>query len=428
MRPSCRTRPTIPGVRPAGRDRPGRARGRSPPAGPPRAPRMRAIDGRVPTTTAVSSRPDATCAAAVELAAAAARAEAGDGAGEHLGVRAEGDRVVTHFFAATVPGYTGWRWAVTVARASRSRLVTVDEVVLLPGDGALLAPEWVPWSERLRPGDLGVGDLLPTAADDDRLVPAYLLSDDPAGGERRLRAGPGPAPGDVPARPGRGRRAVVRRGRRPGHPDGRARPGALRHLRLLPADRRVAAGGLRRLRQRVLAAGRRGGLRRLRLRRALRGAGRAAADRRPRRPRRTTTPCSTSSSTRSRTTRSPSRSATAERAGPLRHRRRPGPGGRGLGRVAGPVPGGRERRGGPHPRRVPGPAAGRAGAERGGRGGPGRRAGRAAAVAAGRRAARGQHRRARWTPPAWRRWRRCAPRRSGTAAASAGSASASRRC
>jgi hypothetical protein len=56
----------------------------------------------------------------------------------------------------------------------------VDEVVLVPGDDALLAPEWVPWSERLRPGDLGVGDLLPTKAGDDRLVPAYLLSDDPA--------------------------------------------------------------------------------------------------------------------------------------------------------------------------------------------------------------------------------------------------------
>ena len=133
----------------------------------------------MPTTTAASSRPDATCAAAVDLAAAAARAEAGDAAGEHLGVRGEGDRVVTHFFAATVPGYAGWRWAVTVARAPRSRLVTVDEVVLLPGAGALLAPEWVPWSDRLRPGDLGVGDLLPTPADDDRLAPAYLLSDDP---------------------------------------------------------------------------------------------------------------------------------------------------------------------------------------------------------------------------------------------------------
>ena len=136
-------------------------------------------DERVPTTSALSSRLDAVCAAAVELAAAAARADAGEAVGEHLGVRAEGDRVVTHFFAATVPGYTGWRWAVTVARASRSRVVTVDEVVLLPGDGALLAPEWVPWSERLRPSDLGVGDLLPTPADDDRLAPAYLLSNDP---------------------------------------------------------------------------------------------------------------------------------------------------------------------------------------------------------------------------------------------------------
>ena len=31
-------------------------------------------------------------------------------------------------------------------------------------------PAWVPWSERLRPGDLGVGDLLPTAAADPRLA------------------------------------------------------------------------------------------------------------------------------------------------------------------------------------------------------------------------------------------------------------------
>jgi hypothetical protein len=133
----------------------------------------------VPTTTA-PARPDAVCAAAVELAAAAAREVGGDSVGGHLGVRAEGDRVVTHSFASLQPGYAGWRWAVTVARAPRSRSVTVDEVVLLPGDGALLPPEWVPWSERLRPGDLGVGDLLPTPSDDDRLVPAYVLSDDPA--------------------------------------------------------------------------------------------------------------------------------------------------------------------------------------------------------------------------------------------------------
>jgi len=136
-------------------------------------------NGRV-TPTAVTSRADAACAAAVELARVAAEEAAGGEVGEHLGIDVEGDRVVTHSFAAPARGYRGWRWAVTLARAPWSRQVTVDEVVLLPGAGALLAPPWVPWSERLRPGDLGVGDLLPTAPDDDRLAPAYLLSDDPA--------------------------------------------------------------------------------------------------------------------------------------------------------------------------------------------------------------------------------------------------------
>jgi hypothetical protein len=78
-----------------------------------------------------------------------------------------------------------------VARAPRSKLVTVCEVALLPGGDALLAPEWVPWSERLRPGDLGVGDILPTDPDDDRLAPAYLLSDDPAVEETVFELGVG---------------------------------------------------------------------------------------------------------------------------------------------------------------------------------------------------------------------------------------------
>ena len=130
-------------------------------------------------TTVATSRPDAICAAAVDLARAAAVDSGGDAVGEHLGVQGEGDRLVTHSFAALLPGYVGWRWAVTVARASRSRTATVDEVVLLPGVDALLPPPWVPWSERLRPGDLGVGDLLPTDPDDDRLVPAYVESGDP---------------------------------------------------------------------------------------------------------------------------------------------------------------------------------------------------------------------------------------------------------
>lgn len=93
--------------------------------------------------------------------------------GEHIGTQVEGDRLVTHLFTCLDPAYPGWQYAVTVVRAARAKYVTVNESVLLPGPESLLAPEWLPWRERLRPGDLGVGDLLPSAADDDRLMPGY---------------------------------------------------------------------------------------------------------------------------------------------------------------------------------------------------------------------------------------------------------------
>jgi hypothetical protein len=133
------------------------------------------------TAPSPSSQPqtvDAPSAAAVELARAAAIEMAGTDVGEHLGVHPEGELAVTHAFAASLPGYVGWFWAVTVVRAPNSD-PTVAEVVLLPGEKSLRAPEWVPWSQRLQPGDLSPGDLLPTAPDDPRLAPAYLLSDDP---------------------------------------------------------------------------------------------------------------------------------------------------------------------------------------------------------------------------------------------------------
>ncbi|HEU0241267.1 MAG TPA: DUF3027 domain-containing protein [Micromonosporaceae bacterium] len=120
---------------------------------------------------------DPTCAEAVHLARDAVTE---DVAGPHTEAVAEGERLVTHYFECMLPGYRGWRWAVTVARAPRSRHVTVCETVLLPGPDALVAPPWVPWEERVAPGDLGVGDLMPTPPDDDRLAPGYVLSDDPA--------------------------------------------------------------------------------------------------------------------------------------------------------------------------------------------------------------------------------------------------------
>jgi len=135
-------------------------------------------DLQEPTADEVTGpAPDRRCAEAVEIARTAAVEVAGTTVGDHLGVEAEpdagGGHVATHSFAATDPAYVGWRWAVTVARADGADEVTVDEVVLLPGEAALLAPGWVPWSERVQPGDLGPGDLLPPTPDDPRLVPSY---------------------------------------------------------------------------------------------------------------------------------------------------------------------------------------------------------------------------------------------------------------
>ena len=127
-----------------------------------------------------AERPDTVAAAAVDLARAALLEEvAPDQVGDHLGVEAEAERVVTHFFAATMRGYVGWRWSVVVTRASRQKKVTVAEIVLLPGEDAIVAPAWVPYRERIKPGDLSPGDLLPVDDDDPRLVPTYAFGDDP---------------------------------------------------------------------------------------------------------------------------------------------------------------------------------------------------------------------------------------------------------
>jgi hypothetical protein len=123
---------------------------------------------------------DGAAMAAVDTAREALVAEVrASEVGDHLGAEAEGDRVVTHLFECRTPGYVGWRWSVTVARASRQKAVTVDEIVLIPGAEAIVAPEWVPYRERIKPGDLSPGDLLPVADDDPRLVPTYSFGDDP---------------------------------------------------------------------------------------------------------------------------------------------------------------------------------------------------------------------------------------------------------
>ncbi len=122
---------------------------------------------------------DTTLAQAVDQARAAAERIADEGTvGDHLGVVMESERLATHRFACTARAYRGWEWAITVARVPRSRKVTVCETHLLPGRDALLAPEWLPYANRLSPGDLGAGDVLPYQENDPLLEAGFEATGD----------------------------------------------------------------------------------------------------------------------------------------------------------------------------------------------------------------------------------------------------------
>jgi hypothetical protein len=179
-------------------------------------------------TVEAAAGPDLRCADAVELARAAASEVAGTTVGDHLAVEAEQDagdgHVVTHSFATTDPAYVGWRWAVTVVRAEGSDDVTVDEVVLLPGEAALLAPAGCrgatgcsPVTSARRPAAPARGRPAPRAVLRRRRRRAAALRALP-------RARPRPSAGAVARRSGRRRRAVVRGRGRSRHPrrEGRA--------------------------------------------------------------------------------------------------------------------------------------------------------------------------------------------------------------
>lgn len=124
---------------------------------------------------------DAVLEDAVDVARAGAEAVAYPRpVGEHVGFEMVSERLATHYFASTDAGYVGWCWAVTVARVPRGRVATVCEVDMTPREGALLAPEWVPWEERLRPSDISRDDVLPYKADDERLEQGFEdTSEDP---------------------------------------------------------------------------------------------------------------------------------------------------------------------------------------------------------------------------------------------------------
>lgn len=97
----------------------------------------------------MTSTPDALAETARELALAALHEiTPPTTVGPAAGYSVEESGAVSLRFQNRLPGYPGWFWTVTVAQVDDSE-PTVLEVELMPGDGALLAPDWVPWAERL---------------------------------------------------------------------------------------------------------------------------------------------------------------------------------------------------------------------------------------------------------------------------------------
>ena len=113
---------------------------------------------------------------ALELARTAAIADASSPhlVGDFVGVEfADENRVASYLFESFLPGYKGWRWCVTVAKVDNESEPTVCDVVALPGPESLIAPDWIPYVERIQPGDVGAGDVVPSNPDDSRLVPGF---------------------------------------------------------------------------------------------------------------------------------------------------------------------------------------------------------------------------------------------------------------
>jgi hypothetical protein len=78
---------------------------------------------------------------------AAVESATANGVGEFLAQIEEEENVFTFLFAAKMKGYVGWNWSVSLFANDED--ATVSEVTLMPGDDSLIAPNWIPWSERL---------------------------------------------------------------------------------------------------------------------------------------------------------------------------------------------------------------------------------------------------------------------------------------
>lgn len=109
-----------------------------------------ALDGGERGASAQVFELDPVLAASIETARSAlAEITPDETIGELVTTVAQGEHVVSLQFANLMSGYPGWLWTATLSRIDETEAVTVLEVELLPGEGAVLAPDWVPWTVRM---------------------------------------------------------------------------------------------------------------------------------------------------------------------------------------------------------------------------------------------------------------------------------------
>jgi hypothetical protein len=93
---------------------------------------------------------DPVLLAAVDLARAALlEITPASTVGAVVGHTTHDEHVLSLHFASLMTGYPDWHWTATLSRVDADGEPNVLETELLPGEGAVLAPEWTPWSDRL---------------------------------------------------------------------------------------------------------------------------------------------------------------------------------------------------------------------------------------------------------------------------------------
>ena len=104
--------------------------------------------------------------------AALADAEFATQVGDFVSVEYDDDnRVATYLFDAVIAGYVGWRWCITLAKVDKDAEPTICDVVILPGPDSLIAPDHIPYMDRILPEDIEPGVIVPSILEDTRLVP-----------------------------------------------------------------------------------------------------------------------------------------------------------------------------------------------------------------------------------------------------------------